>query len=67
MEVHRDDFSKLGQPQGTDRKRKPLEEFTGVDLASLVDPVNDPIVRFIQIVREVLQLLLNLMRTQTTP
>jgi len=67
MEVHHNDFSKLGQPQGADRKCKPLEEFISVVLASLVDPVNDLIVRFIQIVREVLQLLLNLMRTQTTP
>jgi hypothetical protein len=47
MEVHRDNFNKLGQRQGTDRKCKPLEEFPGVVLASLVDPFNDPIVRFI--------------------
>jgi hypothetical protein len=51
MEVHSNNLSKLGQPQGTDRKCQPLEEFLGVVLASLVDPVNDPIIRFIQIVR----------------
>ena len=67
MEVHRNNFSKLGQLQGTDRECKPFEEFLGVALASLFDPVNDPIVRFIQIIREVLQLLLNFTRTQTAP